>query len=112
VMSSSILFAALGDGVARSLNLQRRMTFSTFVGIHIHIRARCVCCLSMHASGRLVMAESIQTDYYSEFVTSMTDSHLHAGEEVPNKSRHRVSCDNINLKFGHKSMPLVGALRR
>jgi hypothetical protein len=99
--------------VARSLSLQRRITFTTFVSIHIHIRARCACCLSMPASGRLMMAKSAQTDYYSESVTSMSDNHLHAAEEVPNnKSRHRMSGDNINLKFGHRSTPLLGALCR
>lgn len=28
---------------------------------------------------------------------------------APNKSKHRMSGDNINLKFGHQSTPLIGA---
>jgi hypothetical protein len=31
---------------------------------------------------------------------------------VLNKSRHRMSGNNINLKFGHGRMPLIGALSR
>ena len=29
-----------------------------------------------------------------------------------NKSSHRVSGNNINLKFEHRGMPLIGALGR
>ena len=112
MMSLMILLPALGDGVARSLSLQPRITFTTFVSIHIHIRARCACCLSMRANGRLMMVQSIQTDYYSESVTSMSDNHLRAGEEVSNEAPHRVSGNNIILKFEHRAMPLIGALGR
>lgn len=31
---------------------------------------------------------------------------------TPNEARHRMSGDNINLKLGHRSMPLIGALCR
>jgi len=31
---------------------------------------------------------------------------------VPNEARHRMSGNNINLKFEHRGMPLIGALFR
>ena len=29
-----------------------------------------------------------------------------------NKSRHRMSGNNVNFKFEHRGMPLIGALQR
>ena len=43
---------------------------------------------------------------------------IEASEEVgirgmsANKSRHRMSGNNINLKFDHQDTPLIGALHR
>jgi len=31
---------------------------------------------------------------------------------LPNEARHRMSGNNISLKFEHQSMPLIGALCR
>jgi len=30
----------------------------------------------------------------------------------PNQSTHRMSGDNVNLKYQHREMPLIGALGR
>src|SRR5690349_11760502 len=37
---------------------------------------------------------------------------IKARAKLANKSSHRMSGNSINLKFGHRSMPLIGALCR